>query len=374
MKASTEILHIYRRLLRAVTYLPDSFARTYMHNHVVDQFRRNIKRSSVEHITLGRVRKARSSANWLERAGNGSLEDLEKVLLVTYGRKGKRRRELIQALLRREEDIHPKDDLALKQFIDNPTGGNAVEHEPSPKLSAFIMSQRKNQSSSSENDRPKIPNLTVPKENIWGRAIPKKSQVSMRKKWLATTLDRLLPPVPRYEWDRLRDLSQGNVPLDRIPKRRSRKEEPREDREVEMREFRYLQIRIKNKAAKVDRVTFDPDLGLIAQTRDRNELDQLEGKPLVHSPRTLRRLYASIWSLTPTMSQDEVTKKWNVYWGTGRSKLVAGIIAKPHPSDIVLFEGIESHPSPQPPHTHRKDKRIDQIVGEHCTKPKRAQQ
>lgn len=359
MVDSTETLHIYRRLLRAATYLPDSLARNYAHKRILERFRRNAKSGSPEPIASGRIKKAISSAKRLERAGNGSLEDLQKVLLFTYGRKGSRRRELIQALLRPDESILPKDDLALKALILHPTGEQAGKHKPNPKLTAFVESQESNHPA--ESVRPKIKKLKIPKENIWGRAIPRKAELNMRKKWWTMTLDRLLPPLPQHEWDRLRDLALGKIPLDEVPKRRSRKDEPVENREEEMRVFRYLQRRVKAEAAEIEGVAFDPERGLVAQTRGPKEIDQLNGKTLIRSPRVLRRLYASIWSLTPTMSQDEVTKKWNIQWGPGRSLFLGGSITKPSASDLELFEGIESQPEPEPQpkpaRTHPKPKR-----------------
>jgi hypothetical protein len=362
MNTPTNVLHLYRRLLRAVTYLPDSFARDYAHKHIVDQFRRNAKRFNPKPIVSNRVKKAKYEAISLERAGNGGLEDLKRVLLSAYGRRGRRRRELIQDLLRPDEAVLPKDDTALKQLIYNPNGEEAINHEPSPKVTAFIASQENHHPLGSP--RPKIRKLKIPKTNIWGRPIPKKSEVSLRKKWWAATLDRLLPPVPRHEWDRLRDLALGKIPLDEFPKRRSRKEEPVADREEEMRVIRYLQHSLRSEAAKSEGIIFDSNLGLITQVRDCKELDQLSGKPLLNSPRALRRLYASIWTLTPTMSQDEVTKKWNVQWGSGKSPLLAGIVTKPSASDMELFEGIESQPNPQPqsqvPDAHRR--RVDELI------------
>jgi len=346
MVDSTEILHIYRRLLRAATYLPDSLARNYAHNRILEQFRRNAKRGSPEPVVSGRIKNAISSAKSLERAGNGSLEDLQKVLLFAYGRKGSRRRELIQALLRPDENILPKDDLALKALILHPNGEQASKHKPNPKLTAFVESQGSNHPA--ESVRPKIKKLKIPKENIWGRAIPRKGELNMRKMWWAITLNKLLPPVPKHEWDRLRDLASGKIPLDEVPKRRSRKEEQVENWEEELRVFRYLQHPIKAEAAEIEGVAFDPERGLVAQTRAPKEIDQLNSKTLISSPRVLRRLYAGIWSLTPTMSQDEVTKQWNIQWGPGRSIFLRGSITKPSASDLELFEGIESQPEPEP--------------------------
>jgi Complex 1 protein (LYR family) len=122
----TEV-HLYRRLLRAVTYLPDSYARIIVHDEIVERFRRHRPKSGPEHLTIYRVKKARQFAGCLERAGYGNLDDLKKVLMHAHGRAGFRRRQLIRDLIRPDENLLPKDDSALKELIESPKAQEALK-------------------------------------------------------------------------------------------------------------------------------------------------------------------------------------------------------------------------------------------------------
>ncbi|PMD36007.1 hypothetical protein L207DRAFT_494721 [Hyaloscypha variabilis F] len=340
MVHSTEVLHIYRRILRAITYLPDSSARIYVHNEVVQRFRRHRPWTSPLHIISNRVRKARAFAGCFERAAHGSSEDLQRVLMHTYGRAGARRRELVKELLRPDESILPKDDTALQQLIENPKAQEPVDGKPSPKVTAFIASQRRNHPK--ESDRPKIRQLEKPQKTIWDREPVAKLQHSRWLKWWAQVLEKLLPPVPKVEWDRLRDLSLGKIPLDEFPMRRSRPVENTEQQGDMV--YRYLQLKLRSEAAQLEGATFDTTRGLQVQTKTREE--SLGENHEVLLPRARRRLYAHIWRLTPTMSQDETTKVWTVVWGTGKSLIAAGTLTTPSASDMELFEGMENLPEP----------------------------
>ncbi|KAE9371351.1 hypothetical protein N431DRAFT_426016 [Stipitochalara longipes BDJ] len=350
MGHSTEVLHIYRRILRAITYLPDSSARIYVHNDVVQRFRRHRSRTSPEHITSSRVKKARQSAGRLERAAHGSSEDLQKVLMHTYGRAGPRRRELIKELLRPDETILPKDDVALKELIEKPEEQQPVNRKPNPKVAAFIESQRRNHPK--ESDKPRIRQLEKPQKTIWDREPAQKLQNSRWLKWWAQVLDKLLPPVPQHEWDCLRDLALGKIPLDEFPRRRPRLVEEADQRGDMA--YRYLQLKLRSEAAQLDGAAFNSERGLEVKTKTREEILTETYDTL--SPRARRRLYAHIWSLSPTMSQDEATKKWTVKWGSGKSLFAAGTLTQPSASDMELFEGMESLPEPQVAQPPRTDK------------------
>jgi hypothetical protein len=208
-------------------------------------------------------------------------------------------------------------------------------------VTAFIENQRKNHPKDSVKSR--IRNFEIPKKTIWDRAPAQKLQRTKWKTWWAQTLDKLLPPVPQHEWDRLRDLALGKIPLDEFPKRRSRPAKG-EDGGEDM-AYRYLQLKLRSEAAEILGATFDPKRGLVVQTKTREEL--LRESHEVPPTRARRRLYGLIWSLTPTMSQDEATKTWTVTWGSGKSAIAGGTLTQPSAGDLELFEGIESLPQPQ---------------------------
>jgi hypothetical protein len=355
METVTEARHIFRSLLRAVTYLPDSFVRSYMHNHIIHRFRldQEKRRHTVYEYVLPwrapdkdlraiqqRIHKARQSLRTLERAANGSLEDLQKVFLLAYGRKGKRKRELIQDLLLPDESSLPKDATALGEFMSNaaaPAGNRRSIAPPDSKFSIFVRSQSQNHPSSAVTAKIRETRPKIPEENIWGRRLPVKLRASMEKKWWAETLRKLLPPIPQNEWNRLQDLATGKIPLEKTPPRRAAAApEPLAWRENDVKVLEYIKFPTKFHWTDVEKVIFDPSRGLTVS----QNTEDIDGKTRHLTNRMRRRFYADIWNLTSTMSQDEATKKWKVQWGGEKSQTFAGVISIPSSRDVELFEGL----------------------------------
>src|SRR5664279_2587079 len=121
MAQAEQVLHAYRRLLRATTYIPDSFARAYVHDFIASRFKANCTTHSSKpnaHVLIAnRLKKARAWTRILESAGAGNLEDMNKVLLRVHGRQGPRKRALIRQLLHPDENLLPKDDSSLEELI-----------------------------------------------------------------------------------------------------------------------------------------------------------------------------------------------------------------------------------------------------------------
>jgi hypothetical protein len=358
MQEPTELLHAYRSLLRAATYLPDSFARTQIHNSIVFRFKSTSRKFKSKKPpihkdhTQERLAEARKNARWLERAGNGNVSDLKKVLLVAYGRTGKRRRELIKSLVGPQENDLPQDDAALEKLIQNPGRQSEIRFSPNSKFYSFLRSQASNQPSNSDRRPIRELNVHIPKENIWGRATPIKAQAGMRRKWWARTLHKLIPPIPQHEWNHLRDLATGRIPIEEIPQRRARGSSSGEDRELSA--LHYLRNPQKAEVMGFEEIMFNVNEGLQPKAKGANALDR--SFPL--NRRTMRRLYASIWNQTPTMVQDETTKLWETKWGEERSAAQSGAVTQSSMSDRELFEGIDDLPSiagkPLSRHTKRK--------------------
>jgi hypothetical protein len=234
----TELRHVYRALLRAATYLPDSAARSYVHDLVVQRFRSTSEKIKSERSIFTRetlikryhgrehIQKTQQQARKLERAGLGSNVDLRKVLLSTYGRIGSRRRKLIRELLLPEEDAS-SDTESLEMLIaerSNPEAGSSQQFPPNSRVGSFLRSQQA--------EAPKISFLPdkvirrlspkIPDENMWGRPVPLRRQASMKREHWKTVLDSILPPVPAHEWNRLREFATGALPIEPPPPRRSR--------------------------------------------------------------------------------------------------------------------------------------------------------
>lgn len=367
----TELRHVYRALLRAATYLPDSASRTYIHDRVVNRFRAvsdkiRLKKGAARETLIARyhgkehIRKAQQQARKIERAGLGSLSDYRKILLATYGRIGSRRRALIRELLLPEEDSS-SDTESLEQFITERAGEGRSEpaamkdqrYPPDSKVGSFIRSQVA--------EAPNPPFMAsrlvkrlepiIPREGMWGRPLPLKRQASLKKKHWKLNLSNLLPPVPAHEWNRLRDLAIGALPIEDRPLRRPR---PiivgRLDGEQNnARLLNYFttpvdQQRMRQQAN--NEITISEE-GATYLSKPRVAAVVPKRQEYAHTVRHMRRLYASIWQLTPTLSRNEATNGWNTKWGIGRSAFLSGEITAPKARDMELFEGAKKPEEPQ---------------------------
>lgn len=143
----------------------------------------------------------------------------------------------------------------------------------------------------------------------------------MRKRWLASTMDKILPPLPEQEWNRLRDLAMGVVEWEGAPKRRTRvgvKDEGQGLLSVE-----YLKSPIRHAHSKVRKA----------------EIDQREWHDL--TPKYMQRMYAKIWELCPKAHWDEEVRDWVYTWGGTRIAANRPEPKKVAQRDLSLFEGIE---------------------------------
>ncbi|KAF7908804.1 hypothetical protein BELL_0114g00260 [Botrytis elliptica] len=352
----------YRALLREATYLPDSAARTFVHDLLVKRFnppdprKLNPKywgtdylRSKVDLKKLQtRSKKNATKLHLLERVNlEGSIPDLQHVLLRTYGRAGHRRRELITQLLRPGEDELPQDDTALSRIIDSQISKNldATKDVEIDKANAsskrqrrehknvhlFLASQQANNPMESMRGRIKSLKLDIPLTNAWGRSFPEKRKVNMQRTWWASLLERVLPPVPEHEWNRLRDLAEGTQPIECPPPRRKAAIPRNQNEDAESAGERMDSL--YNKPARLNADVWD-------ETTMKIELNdsQTSNTPQHNRTRAMRRLYGMIWSLSSKMVQDENTKEYTITWGGQRSPSAAGEITKPSSKDAEFFE------------------------------------
>ena len=87
-------IHIYRRILRQISYLQDDTAREYLPKYVRSRYQENAHQRDkrlVQNISEGR-----QAARMLEKANMGVFSQLSKVLESAYGRCGKRRHDFTE--------------------------------------------------------------------------------------------------------------------------------------------------------------------------------------------------------------------------------------------------------------------------------------
>ena len=297
--------HYLRALLREVSYLPDPFARRYHHQDVLQRFRQYIPRKEVdttrpvrspqkfirddEHLAEC-LEKCQEKLSWYYRAGNGDFKALTKALGYAYGRVGKRKHQLLAPYLQAEIPRNPKElEAAL-----NPAPSLKLKL---PQAVETILKQQGKQSdvdiSTGRYMKP-----VLPETNLWGRPMPQKRVVNAKKKMLLMLTEKILPPLPQEEFNRLQDLANGTIPCPVMPKRRKRLE----------------------------------GLGLLPKMTANHAI----------TPRTMRRIWARLLLFCSTIQHDPAKGKWIVTWGS--TILSPSDSLEPDGRELRLFKDAEGKP------------------------------
>ena len=335
----TEVISLFRALLRASTYLPDAQARIYVWPHVVTRFRENkSKTSRTEECRKNWVGEARQSLRILQNANNGKLLQLQKVLFYSYGRAGKRRHELLKPLLEYDHPHlarHPNDD-PQKSPPGNKQHGRAVIRYlaeqatqvecPSdfiPKLPPRLTALLESQVSANLPDfaRPSVGRrllrLKLPDKNGLGRSFPRRRVPNVIRNWYGSVLERALPPLPAEEWHRLSGLITGKVPWEGPRKRRPGNEIP------------------GVRGCAPSEIVLDRALKLAPkEPKPSSPKDGCHRLTL----RFMQRLWMNVFSICPLMRWDLQSSTWKIQWGRqSMPKRPLPAIA----SDSNLFAGVD---------------------------------
>ncbi|GFF32692.1 hypothetical protein IFM58399_03297 [Aspergillus lentulus] len=287
--------HLFRALLRECTYLPDPIARGYMHDYVVRRFRRySDKSQSKLQDDLHRQHLLRKTAtqklSLLKRANEGYSRPLEKVLRLSYGRNGKKRRDLLGVFIVPEV---PPDALAVEGILKGPSMFEDDWKPPTIVLD-LLKSQLRNGVLSQLSDRSVVKTLEppIPKENSWGKPIAESRRRNIRKKWYYAVLDSLLPPLPDAELDTLHGLISGRIPWT-PPKRRKAVGVPLDSPSQASLDVAFL--------------TEGPKKGPTFR-------DFVNGRPHQITRRFMQRLWRRIYCMVPRLEWDEKNQKHYFKW------------------------------------------------------------
>jgi hypothetical protein len=256
---------------------------------------------------------------------------MRRVLFLAFGRIGRRRRELLDRLVRKEP---PTDSAALQEMIRA-----EAPNEPDDwlakwdvkKLQAFLVAQA--QSGMRSSPRPILkatqtdPAKQVPTENAFGLPLhPKPARTKLKKAW-KRIIDRVLPPVTEGEWTLLRDLASGKVtgPEWEIPARRP-VAGPKNETAGRLKQQPWDWIPYVVKPIRyVERTNARPRKLMAETAADAN--GSLPGSQPAklhnYTARFWRRLYAQVWQLTATMKKKPSGEGWDVKWGSTRLSLSA---------------------------------------------------
>lgn len=376
LQSSLPPLHLYRQLLREASYLPpvcQPFARSQIRARFrVHQYDLPAARSPATSL---RLRRARHDLRYLWAANNGLASNMFRILLLAYGRIGKRRRTLVANFVAKEL---PSDSAALEAQIradteagvgagagagagaeDGKGAGKQEEKErpgPTtnkrklepdwlddwdlPKLHVLAVSQARQ---SFWSPKPDIkgsklkPENDIPKENSWGRPLPMKLARSKLRKWYKMLINRLMPPLGRAEWNTLELLARGEpdrslwaMPSRRSPARSHREDEDDGRKTWDWRAYATEPVRSIERGSSRSQK---------ARTGEEGEAPYGLGPPIglqnYNSLRMWQRLYTKVWLMTPTMAESESHPgKWNILWGKKSRDVPVAT-----PNQTAFFEG-----------------------------------
>lgn len=327
---------LLRNILREATYLPDPYARDYVREFALARFRRTEfevkKPQNDEQYIKKRLRRdtktANKALNTLISANGGDQSTLLKVLSLVYGRRGRRRRELMRPLMPTaakdtiekslqkrsedsedlEEDDLEEDDLeedtvapGLAQGLakaaasKHKTGENVRERillkQLSPALHALVKSQMLASPPKHTRVAPKQLQPELPKHNSKRKPLPQSRVQHIAYGWYSHVLARTLPPLPTKEWYTLRDWASARQKPEPVPRWRTRT---------------MTRRRIKKLTA----------LELVVPLGKKRLPDtpRVSRRSAV-TPRFLQRVYAEVFGQCPLMDWNNQKNEWVVTWG-----------------------------------------------------------
>ncbi|MCJ1344740.1 hypothetical protein MMC31_002943 [Peltigera leucophlebia] len=352
--------HLFRALLRQCTYLPDHAARCWLQEYVVLRFRKYCPRPPIPPELTARleheadrkwlIKRALKGLRFLERANDGHPVHLGKILAMTYGRVGKRRRQLVAQLT-----------------LDNPPIESTTIHDQGPilgsQLKALLTAQMNNSDKSLKGDKLSL-KPRIPETNTWGRPMPLNRVRNLKSEWYAEILDIIMPPLPEDEWNRLSGLASGLISWDGPVPRRKKVSKTGEDiisgNERDESRIDGGQKRTARNSdgsvADIHPVGGQDDTLPPAGTRVDNPIftsseslrhskgepgRRLKTNPHELTPRFMRRRWAEVFARCPTMTWDSVQNRWTVKWGSLQTKNESADLGQV--VDNGMFEGVDDN-------------------------------
>lgn len=339
-------IHLYRSLLREATYLPPA-----CRNHIEPRIRLRFRNHRRDPAPSSRLRRASHGLRYLRAANRGDLVRMRRIVMMAFGRIGWRRQELMGEL-RLPEQPSSSAQLAERLAEAGPVS-DWLDRWNTEKLLAFAKSQSQHKLHNSP--RPQVnpkrldPAEAVPPVNSWGRPFVPKVARSKLKKWWKSLAHRVLPPLPRGEWELLRKLATGQVGAEWTapPARAVARAGPGPVADVlsgwDWERYATRPIRaVDRPRSRRFRVSF---------AADRDVPVSLYDGPAIgihrYTPRLWRRLYAEIWQMSATMEPrtDKAGGGWTITWGGMPTQLL-----QPTAASLEFFEGVDSKGNvPRPP-------------------------
>ncbi len=361
-------LHLYRHLLREASYLPP-LCRSWITSRIQTRYRDcKHKQYAKPHI-----QDAHHQLRYIRSANAGHADRLLHLCQLATGRVGKRRRQLVTSYLTK----HPPTDtasldndaladhknstgtagstttLAITSFDSKSNSDAVIEGRESDwldnwdinKLHAIAASQLAAQGGTWPHTvrRSYDPKRALPTENSFGRPFCKRLARNKLKRHYASVLRGIMAPLPQGEWDRLKDLANGNTsdPDDmtmppRRPVAQSILKEGEPSRETGDQNWDWMQYVTK----PVRAVERRNSRTMKSLTGELDHDPRGQGRPIgvqTLGSRKLRRgIYGRIFELSPSMTQNPKSGRWSIKWGSSELK-----ISKPATMDLDFFQGVD---------------------------------
>lgn len=333
-------LHVYRGLLRQASYLPP-VCQPFIRQQIVNRFRRHARDQPACPQTRRRLRQARHHLRFLCAANNGLADNLYRILLLVFGRTGSRRRLLVRSLLRHDPPADPAQlDAAIARDAQARTytaRDGSLAQRPhdwldgwdTRKLRALAASQASR--GPPHSPRPDIkpsqtdPPARLPRTNAWERPLPAALARSKLRNEYVRLVNRVLPPLPAADWDTLRALALGHPdghPLCQMPQRRPPAVAVAPAPQRSHRAGHAVGTPWSWRAHAAEPVR------AVERASSRSQRART-GRPVPgphgqdaaigmhnYTPRSLRRLFAKVWEVTPTMeARPGAGDRWEITWG-----------------------------------------------------------
>ncbi|KAJ6443224.1 ASTRA-associated protein 1 [Purpureocillium lavendulum] len=346
-------LHLYRHILREVSYLPPAFRAT-ISSTIRDRFHRHRRYDPRAKAHLSR---ASSALRTLRAANSGDRTAMAGLISKGFARSGRRRRELMAQFVKPQGPSNSQD---LEALLDQPDATQssaskeaADKGRPKKPKNAFfqkwdqkkllqLLQSQKHQQKETKGStswpgtaiKSTDQDQFVPAANIWGKP-PAESLVRTKQAhWWRRSAEKIMPPLGKGEWDLLERLSNGaqNEPEWAVPARRPMPKSLVEaDNTSETLDWEAWAAQ---PAAAVEKQNSMAHRMRSGRT-DAGPYGGKDRKPTV-SARWFRRAYNRTWQLTPTMSQDPNTLRYSFKWGTVQPKLPT-----PTATQLEIFEGVD---------------------------------
>jgi len=351
-------LDFYRHLLREASYLPP-LARAPIDEQIKRRFRRC--RHNEPPKSLEDLGQARHDLRMLRAANAGDMTRMQRVMLIAFGRVGRRRRELSARLVHRTS---PATDSAEK----SPAAAELHKEDwlddwDIPRLRAFSRSQV--MAGLSNTPRPTLSSYqtvetsVIPAQNSWGRPLPDRLHRKKRRNMWKSVADKCMPPLPEEEWGKIKAIVQGTpegawLPPPRRPAAQAvRVSGAAPKGSLDAWNWQAYAVR---PVATVDRSASRSNKLLSGAVDDNTPTgDPQPAHCHEYTPRFWRRLFGDLWQLTATMKRKGPgAKDWDIAWGKQHFRL------PPTPGAAMeFFTDFPAPPEPETPARKKKKKKAE---------------